>query len=118
MGFQPSVQCPVLGTGTSSAFGMVAVAPATLAGGSPGSSAPLRNTIGTVLRTVPDTPGSCGQAAHSAWKPAALMVTLAANTEGPCWLTVAGFMAAHASLQRMVTSCSEMGPAERVSRRR
>ena len=92
---------------------MVTVAPATLAGGSPGSAVPLRNTTGTVLRTVPDTPGSCGQTAHSARKPAALMMTSEANTEGPCWLTVAGFMAAHASLQRMVTACSEMGPPSR-----
>jgi len=77
-----SVACPTPGTETSSAFGMVAVAPATLAGGSLGSAVPLRNTTGTVLRTVPDMPGSCGQTAHSAWKPAALTVTLGATTEG------------------------------------
>ena len=33
------------------------------------------------------------------------------NSDGPCWLTVAGFMAAHASLHWMVTACMAVGPA-------
>ena len=106
-----SVQCPVPGTETSSALGMVAVAPATLAGGSVLSAVPLRNTTGTVLRTVPDTPGSCGQAEHRACIHWAWAVMKGANSDGPCWLTVAGFMAAHASLHLMVASCSAVGPA-------
>ena len=85
--------------------------PATLAGGSVLSAVPLRNTTGTVLRTVPDTPGSCGQAEHSACCRSAWAVMMGANSDGPCWLTVAGFMAAHASLHLMVASCSEVGPA-------
>jgi len=31
------------------------------------------------------------------------------STDGPCWLTVAGFMAAHASLHSMVTACRAVG---------
>jgi len=66
--------------------------------GSAVSAVPLRNTTGTVLRTVPDAPGSCGQAEHHACSCWAWAVTTGVNTDGPCWLTVAGFMAAHASL--------------------
>src|SRR5215470_3339904 len=96
---QLSTQCAAPGTETSSAWGMVRVAATTLAGGSVGSAMPLRNTTGTLVCTVADTPGSCGQLVHSACRASAFAtVKIGPNGEPVCWRTFAGSTAAQESL--------------------
>jgi len=73
--------CEPPGTVTSRALGMVAGAAATLAGGSAGSAVPLTNTTGALLRTIPDTPRSCGQSAQSCCCQAAVAASAGVNRE-------------------------------------
>src|SRR5690242_2786286 len=111
-GMQPvaATSCEPPGIETSRALGMVAGAAATLAGGSAGSAVPLTNTTGTLLRTIPDTPGSCGQIAHNCCCQAAVAASAGVNSDSrACWAMAAGFIAAQASLQRRVISCSWVG---------
>ena len=90
-----STQCALPGTETSRAFGMVALAAATFAGGSVGSAVPFRNKIGSDVRTVPETPGLCGQRGQSVSSKADLETIMGAKSE---LVSMAlGFIAAHAS---------------------
>jgi len=41
----------------------------------------LTNTTGTLLRTIPDTPESCGQIAHSCYCQAAVAASAGVNSD-------------------------------------